>query len=75
MLIFKLQYEMNVLVIFVFMFYVRMTEWAKEETPMLIEQIRNSNVWRTKSKEYKDANVCSDFFKKLAIFSIGKHGS
>lgn len=62
MLIFKLQYEMAVLVIFVFMFYVRMTEWAKEETLILIQQIRNSNVWSTKSKEYKDANVCSDIF-------------
>jgi hypothetical protein len=42
--VFKLQYEVGVLVIFVYMFYVRMTEWAKEETLMLIEQIRNSNV-------------------------------
>jgi hypothetical protein len=61
-LIFKLQYEMGVLVIFVFMFYVRMTEWAKVETLMLIEQIRNSNVWSIILKEYKVANFCSDIF-------------
>jgi len=61
-LIFKLQYEMGDLVIFIFMFYVRMTEWAKEETLMLIEQIRKSNVWSSNLKEYQNANVCSDVF-------------
>lgn len=50
MLIFKLQYEMGDLVIFIFMFYVRMTERAKEETLMLIQQIRKSNVWSTNLK-------------------------
>jgi hypothetical protein len=39
-----------------------MAEWAKEETLMLIEQTRNSNVWSTNSKEYQNANVCSDVF-------------
>lgn len=35
---FQLQYEMGILVIFVFMFYVGMTQWAREETLMLIEK-------------------------------------
>jgi hypothetical protein len=50
------------------MFYVRMTQWAREETPMLIEQIRNSNVWSIKSKDYNDANVCSDIFLRNWLF-------
>ena len=75
MLIFKLQYEVGVLVIFIFMFYVRMTKWAKGETLMLIQQIRNSNVWSTKSKNTRMLMFAVTFFKKLAIFSIGKHGN
>jgi len=48
-----------------------MTEWAHEETLMLIQQIRNSNVWHTKLKEYKDANVCSDIFlRNLPLFQL-----
>jgi hypothetical protein len=50
---------MDVVIIFVFMFCVRMTAWTKEKTLLLIEQI----VWDIKSKEYKDANVCNNIFE------------
>jgi hypothetical protein len=48
-----------------------MTEGAKAETLVLIEQIRNRNVWNIKCIEYKDANVCSNIFD-LAVFSIAQ---
>jgi hypothetical protein len=38
-----------------------MMAWTKEKT-LLVEQIRESNVWNIKFKECKDDNVYSDTF-------------
>jgi hypothetical protein len=42
-----------------------MSSWTKEKTLSLIEQIRKSNVWDIKSKEYKDASVRNDIFEAI----------
>jgi hypothetical protein len=42
--------EMDIVIIFVFVFFIKMKAWAEEKTS-LIERIRKSSVWDTKSKE------------------------
>jgi hypothetical protein len=42
-----------------------MTSWTEEKTLSLIEEIRKSNIWNTKSKEYKAAKVRNGIFEAI----------
>jgi hypothetical protein len=45
-----------------------MDKRKKKILVLLIEQIRKSNVWDIKSKEYKDTNVRNDIFEAAGNF-------
>jgi hypothetical protein len=63
--------EVDIVFSFLFLLCVRMTEWIKEKTLSLIEQI-TSKVWDIEFKEYKGADIRNGIFEAKVIPSIAQ---